>query len=259
MTRSGRPLRPCWWRRWRNVANEGFNELEGNLAADDYLGKQTGKTNTFNAGNYYLAFLGTPSTTGLWELQFGGHHFAFANTYSNGQLTGVTPSFRGVEPIAAVTVNGHTYQSMEQERAAFGALLSSLSTRQQDTARLSVMFHDILLGPGRDGQFPTNRQGIKIGSLSADQKKLVLNAIRLYVNDLDPATVAAVLASYTAHLDDTYLAFSGSPTMQQTGDYVRLDGPRVWIEYSGQPSRDIPGTTHPHSVWRDRQTDYGGQ
>lgn len=242
----------------RDIPNEGFNELEGNLAADEYLGKLIGKTDFFTAGNYYMAFLGTPSTTGLWELQFGGHHFAFANTYKEGKLTGVTPSFRGVEPIAPVTVNGHTYQSMEGERAAFASLLGSLTGSQQSAARLSGSFSDILLGPDRDGQFPATKQGLKASELTTDQKKLVLEAINRYVNDLDPATVADVLASYTKDLDNTFIAFSGSGTMSQPGDYVRIDGPRVWIEYSGQASRDIPGTVHPHSVWRDHTSDYGG-
>lgn len=242
----------------QNVPNEGYDELEGNLAADEYLGTLTGKTNLFNAGNYYMAFLGTPTVTGLWELQFGGHHFAVANTYNGGKLTGVTPSFRGVEPIAPVTINGHTHQSLEQERQAFATMLGSLSNNEQTTAKLTSTFRDVLLGPDRDGQFPTTRQGMKVGDLNAAQKKLVLNAIKLYVNDLDPAAVAPTLASYTADLANTYVAFSGSGTMSQAGDYIRIDGPRVWIEYSGQGSRDIPGTVHPHSVWRDRVSDYGG-
>ena len=242
----------------QNVPNEGFDELEGNLAADEYLGNLIGKTSTFNSGNYYLAFLGTPSTSGLWELQFGGHHFAVANTYNSGKAIGFTPSFRGVEPIAPVTVNGRTYQPAEQERQAFATLLGSLSSSEQATAKLSATFRDVLLGPGADGQFPNTRQGLKVGDLSAAQKKLVLNAIKLYVNDLEPTSVATVLAKYTADLDNTYIAYSGSGTMSQPGDYVRIDGPQVWIEYSGQGSRDIPGTVHPHSVWRDRLTDYGG-
>ena len=242
----------------QGVPNEGFDELEGNLAADEYLGNFINKTGTFNAGNYYLAFLGTPSRSDLWELQFGGHHFAVANTYNGGKLTGVTPSFRGVEPIAPVTVNGRTHQSMEGERAAFGQMLGSLTKQQQEVARLPATFRDVLLGPGQDGQFPIAKQGLKVGELTAAQKKLVLKAIGLYVNDLDPVTVAPVLESYTTDLDNTYVAFSGSGTMSQAGDYVRIDGPRVWIEYSGQASRDIPGTVHPHSVWRDHVTDYGG-
>ena len=242
----------------RNVPNEGFDELEGNWAADTYFGTTTGKTDTFNAGNFFIALLGTPSVAGLWELQFGGHHYAFANTYNAGKTTGVTPAFRGVEPMTAVTVNGRTYQPVEQERLAFATLLGGLSSGEQATAKLSATFRDILLGPGRDGQFPTTKQGLKVGDLPAARRTLVLNAIRLYVNDLDPATAAPILAKYTADLADTYLAYSGSETMSQPNDYVRIDGPTVWIEYSGQPSRDFPGTIHPHSVWRDRFTDYGG-
>ncbi len=242
----------------RQGPNEGFDELAGNWAADDYFGTTTGKTETFNAGNFYVAFLGTPSTTGLWELQFGGHHYAFANTYNRGKITGVTPAFRGIEPMTAVTVNGRTYQPMEQERQAFAQMLASLSSSERATAKLSATFRDVLLGPGKDGQFPTTKQGLRVGDLPTAKQKLVLNAISLYVNDLDPATAAPVLAAYSAGLADTYVAYSGSETMSQSGDYVRIDGPNVWIEYSGQPSRDFPGTTHPHSVWRDRTSDYGG-
>lgn len=242
----------------QNVPNEGFDELEGNLAADDYLGQYTGKTSTFSSGNYFLAFLGTPSPTGLWELQFGGHHFAFANTYKRGNVIGVTPSFRGVEPIAPVTTNGRTYQPLEQERQAFATLLAGLSSTEQATAKLPASFRDVLLGPGRDGQFPATKQGLRVGALSKAKQTLVLDAIKRYVNDLDSETAAAVLARYTADLADTYVAFAGSGTLNQEGDYVRIDGPRVWIEYSAQPSRDIPGLPHPHSVWRDRTDDYGG-
>ena len=160
-----------------NATNEGYDEMLGNLVADDYLGTIGGGT-TYSAGNFYLAFLGTPSTTGLWELQFGGHHYTFANTYNGGRITGVTPSFRAVEPATAVSANNRTYQPTEQERQAFAALLGSLSSSEQTTARLSASFSDVLLGPGRDGQFPATRQGLQVGTLSADKKALVLNSIR---------------------------------------------------------------------------------
>jgi hypothetical protein len=241
----------------QNVTNEGYDEMEGNLAADDYLAANGGGT-TYGAGNYYLAFLGTPSTTGLWELQFGGHHYTFANTYNGGKITGVTPSFRAVEPMAAVTVGSRTYQPVEQERQAFADLLAGLSSTELATAKLSTTYTDILLGPGVDGQFPTTKQGLKAGNLSTTAKTLVLNAIKLYTNDLDSETAATVLATYTADLDNTYVAYSGTGTMSTQNDYIRLDGPHVWIEYSTQGGIVIRNTPHPHSVWRDRTGDYGG-
>ncbi len=236
----------------QGVPNEGYDELEGVRAADDYLAVTNGNSGLFGSGNFYLAFLGTPSTTGLWELQYGGHHFAVANTYNGGKVTGLTPSFRGVEPLAPFTRNGRTYEPMGQERQAFADLLGSLSSSEQATAKLSTSFSDILLGPGKDNQFPATKQGLKVENLTAAKKALVLNAIKLYVNDLTPDLSAPVLAQYTADLDNTYIAYVGSGTLNTQSDYVRIDGPGVWIEYSAQ------GAAHPHSVWRDRSSDYGG-
>lgn len=238
--------------------NEGYDELQGILAADDYFGKTTGKTDVFGPGNYCLAFLGEPSTASLWELQFGGHHFAFANTYNGGKITGVTPSFRGVEPATAVKADGRTYQPLAQEGETFAKLIQSLSDAETSSAKLSNTFSDVLLGPGKDGMFPNAKQGLKVGALNSAGQKQVLKAIGLYVNDLDAATAKGVMAKYTAALAETYVAYSGSGTVNAANDYVRIDGPGVWIEYSVQPSRDFPGTTHPHLVWRDRQSDYGG-
>jgi Protein of unknown function (DUF3500) len=238
--------------------NEGFDEWQGALAADDYFGQETGKKQLFNSGNFFIAFLGKPSATELWELQCGGHHFAFGNTYKSGKLIGATPSFRGVEPEQSIEMNGRIYQPLAQEHAAFSKILAVLSETERNSAKLSTNFRDILLGPNKDGQFPNVKQGIKIGTLASAQQAAIIEAIKLYVNDLDATTANQIMAKYTTELPDTYLAYSGSGTMNNGGDYIRLDGASLWIEYSAQPSRDFPNTAHPHSVWRDRQSDYGG-
>ena len=45
--------------------------------------------------------------------------------------------------------------------------------------------------------------------------------------------------------------------MTEKGDYIRIDGPSVWIEFSMQNGIVLSGA-HPHAVWRDKQTDYAG-
>jgi hypothetical protein len=203
-----------------------------------------------------MAFLGTPSMTGTWELQFGGHHLAFANTYANGVLVGATPSFRACEPFGAFTSGGNSYQPIGQEQVALAAMLAGLDATQTTTARLSTTFTDILLGPNKDWQFPTVKSGLRCNTLTAAQKALVINAIRTYVNDIDDTNAATILSLYESQIDDTYIAFSGNATLSVRNDYVRIDGPRVWIEYSVQGGI-VLSAPHPHSVWRDRQTDYG--
>lgn len=242
-----------------NPTNEGYDEMIGNLVADNYLAVNGGGT-TYGAGNFYLSILGTPSTTGLWELLFTGHHYTQPYTFNGPQGSGYTPAFRGVEPTGSVsnTANGRTYEPMEQERLAFAAMLTGLSSNEQTTAKLSSTFSDLVLGPGQDWKFPTTKVGLRVGGLSQDKRELVLNAIKLYVNDLDATTAATVLAKYTSELADTYIAYSGNTSVTVQNDYIRIDGPSVWIEFSYQGGVIIRNTPHPHSVWRDRTTDYGG-
>ena len=237
--------------------DEGYGEIESAWAADDFFGEKTGKSDMFNSGMYFIAFLGKPSITGLWELQFGGHHFAFADTFDNGKIIGTTPCFRGAEP-SIFEYKGKKYQPLEQEKLAFTNVLNELTEQEKKTAKISFTFRDILLGPNQDGKFPNEHQGIKVGGLTKKQQNLVIKAIELYVKDLDNETAKIFMKKYTDDLANTFVAYSGSGNMNQVSDYIRIDGPNVWIEYSAQPSRDFPGKTHPHSVWRDRKSDYGG-
>ncbi|MEZ0538333.1 DUF3500 domain-containing protein [Fibrella arboris] len=240
-----------------NTTDEGYDEMLGNLVADDYL-NTIGGGSAYGAGNFYISFLGTPSTSSLWEILFTGHHYTQPYTFNAGVLTGVTPAFRGVEPAAAVSANNRSYQPFEQERQVFAAMLSGLSSSEQATAKLAGTFTDLVLGPGKDNQFPATKLGVKVGNLSAAEQALVLNAIKLYVNDLEATTAATILTKYTAELAATYVAYSGTTAVASANDYVRIDGPSVWIEFSYQGGVIIRNTPHPHSVWRDHTGDYGG-
>ncbi|MCM0619517.1 DUF3500 domain-containing protein [Nocardioides bruguierae] len=237
-------------------AGLGWDEITMHLDADDYLG-ENGGGDTYGRENFYLAFLGKPRAKGTWELQFGGHHLAVANTYTDGQLVGATPSFRGIEPNGRFTWDGETMKVMRRKERAFTAMLASLTSAQQSTAQLSDVYSDLALGPGNDWQFPTTREGLRVGTLSAAQKKKVLAAIGTYVHDVADADAAVIMKRYRSEINKTYVAWSGTTALTERNDYVRIDGPSVWIEFSMQGGIVLSGN-HPHSVWRDRVTDYGG-
>lgn len=235
---------------------EGYTEVQHVLLADDYLGANGGGTSTYGAGNYYIALLGTPSLTGTWQLQYGGHHIAVAATCKNGVITGSTPYFEAVEPASFVS-NGTTIQVMGNEQAGMVAMLAGLSATQLASAKLSTALTDILLGPGNDGKFPTAKSGLAVSTLTTAQKALVLAAMKPWVQDVDDVTSAALLKTYESELDQTYIAYSGTTSCNANGDYVRIDGPSVWIEFSGQRGIVFQNLTHYHTIWRDRQRDYG--
>jgi hypothetical protein len=238
------------------AANEGYDELEQVLNADDYLLAETGEAG-FSSSNYHIAFLGTPAATGTWQLYFGGHHFALSNTYRDGQMIGATPSFRGVEPFTPFTMNGRENAPMVQEQAAFAAALGSLSEAEATKATLAGTYTNIIAGPQQDDTIPTAQEGLRLGETSPEVQALVLAAIETYVRDVNETGADVIMAKYRAELADTFLGFAGTRTVDAENDYVRIDGPSVWIEFSLQPGRSLPGI-HPHSVWRDKTADYGG-
>jgi len=117
----------------------------------------------------------------------------------------------------------------------------------------------VLLGPGEDGQFPETKEGIKVSELSPQQKKLVLKAIHPWVANVDDATAQQLMKTYERELNETYVSYSGGTALDTQGDYVRIDGPGVWIEFVCQNGIVFQGKIHYHTVYRDHTRDYGSE
>jgi Protein of unknown function (DUF3500) len=232
---------------------EGYSEFLQINAADEYLGlKQSGYSDDL----YIIAFLGVPSATGTWMLQFGGHHYAQNITYAAGKVVSTTPSHQGVEPLSYIT-NSKTYNPLKNDHAGMVRMLAGFTETQLTAAKLSAKFGDLLLGAGKDGQFPATKLGVKVSSLSMSQKALVLAAMKPWTQDVDDATGVSMLSIYEKELDDTYVSFSGSASLSNNADYVRIDGPSVWIELVCQGGVVYSGI-HYHAIYRDHARDYNG-
>jgi hypothetical protein len=213
----------------------------------------------YGSGLYYLAFLGTPSADGTWQLHFGGHHLAVNLTYKDGRVAGASPFFLGVEPTTWTDDDGTTYAPLATMRDGLLALTGSLNTEQLATAKLSESFSDVLLGPGQDGQFPETKEGIKVSTLSPKQKQLVLKAIHPWIANVDDATAKKLMKTYEHELNQTYVAYSGTTALDTQGDYVRIDGPGVWVEFVCQNGVVYRDQIHYHTVYRDHTRDYGSE
>lgn len=60
---------------------------------------------------------------------------------------------------------------------------------------------------------------------------------------------------------DTCIAWAGNssgPDVEVDGTYMRIDGPRLWLEVAVQNGVVISGETHYHTIYRDKTMDYGG-
>ena len=238
------------------LSAQGYDQVQTIQAADDWLNKNSSSgTDSFGSDtDYYIAVYGTPSTTDPFMVQFGGHHLARNYTYK-GTTASVTPDFTGTEP-KSFTVANTTVEPLKEKAGTLFAAFDSLSADQDAQAKLTGTINDILMGPSVDnGTFPTT-EGVAVSSLSADQKKLVLAAIAAWVNDAAPAEAASLLKTYESQLDQTRIAYANTKTVDGENTYLRIDGPRVWIELVNTRSRSTPNV-HYHGVWRDKNDDYG--
>ncbi len=247
------------------TSNNGYDEFNSIRLADTYLSTVGGGSN-YSEGEYIIAFLGTPSTTGKWQLQFGGHHYAQNITYDAGVVTSITPSHQGVEPVTWTT-SGTTYAPMTDERSGMAEMLASFSTAELATAKISSTFTDCLMVPGSTtNSFPSTKQGIQVSTLSAAAQAKVLAAMMPWINDLDAASAASFTSLYTNELAGTYVTYASNSSgssgnagsfLTANTDYVRIDGPSVWIEFICQSGVVLSGI-HYHTVFRDHNRDYIG-
>ncbi len=238
------------------LSAEGYSQVETVQKADDWLKKNSASgTDSFGSDtDYYIAVYGTPSTSSPFMVQFGGHHLARNYTYK-GTTASITPDFTGTEP-KTFTVADTTVQPLKEKAGTLFSLFDSLTAAQDAKAQLSSNINDILMGPGVDsGKFPAS-DGVKVSDLSAAQKKLVTAAIAAWVDDASPGESASLMKIYEAQLDQTTIAYANSKTVGGENTYLRIDGPRVWIELVNTRSRSTPNV-HYHGVYRDKTDDYG--
>lgn len=235
------------------LTSSGQTYVTNILAADDYLNANGGGS-TYGSGNYYVSFLGTPSTTGAWILEFTGHHYTYLYSInSSNSAVSLTPNFVGVEPVS-FTSNGSTIQAMASRQQALLAMLDGLSSTELASAEITGI-SDLVVGPQEDGNFPS-QSGLAVSGLSDTEKALVKAAIASYADDANGTGQYDAYTTDTA-LNSTYISWANYSDLATKGSYVRIDGPRVWIEFSVQGGV-VLSANHYHSIWRDKTYDYGG-
>lgn len=260
-------------------------------------GGGTGLALDYGTDLYSIAFVGTPSATAPWILQIAGHHLAYNITYNTGKVS-ATPNFVGVEPpnwtVASdgtVTVTGNAtstgkaHAPMERQRAAVYNLAEALyaDSSTSAAAKLSGTFTDVIMGASgnSDGNFkslvyPTSGRGLQYSAMSARQQSYVRTAIEAWVNTQASDVASSLLGAYLADdaLANTYVGYgvgqngvkadfsaypnSVSSPLEAQHSYIRIDGPRVWIEFVVQQGIVYGTDVHYHTIWRDKTNDYGG-
>ncbi len=150
----------------------GYQKALDIVMADEALERTSAPTRPagnavrFGRAEYYAAVLGTPSTTTVWMLQFGGHHLALNVTLSGGSNV-LTPSHVGTQP-AVYSLEGRTIRPLGDELDKGLALMASLTPDQLKQATLGYRVADTVLAAGQDGKV-IQPEGLRAAALTAAQ------------------------------------------------------------------------------------------
>ena len=210
----------------------------------------------FGKDLYYFSFLGMPSETAPWILQFGGHHLAL-NITIIGERGLLTPSLTGAQP-ALYASGGKTIRPLGQESDKAIALLNALDETQKKQAILNYRVGDLVLGPGQDGRTIVP-EGLKVSALNDKQRAMLLDVIGEWTGIVHDSAAAVRMAQMKADLSATWFAWSGPTTVQPGRNitaYYRIQGPHLIIEYAPQQMGGDP-SNHVHTIYRDPTNDYG--
>jgi hypothetical protein len=234
------------------LSPQGYKKVVQIVEGDEMLKKAEGGRLMFGHDEYYVSFLGQPSTNEAWMIQFGGHHLGLNITLVGNQGT-LAPSHTGAQP-AIYELEGKTVRPLGREVDKAFALMSSLNEAQRKQAILGFQMHDLVLGPGRDGQ-TIEPEGIKGSSLTDKQRELLLDLAGEWTGIMHETVANAKMDEMKKNVAETWFAWSG-PTTEGAAAYFRIQGPTVIIEYAPQRLGGDP-TKHIHTIYRDPTNDYG--
>ncbi|MFN7732351.1 MAG: DUF3500 domain-containing protein [Pirellula sp.] len=236
------------------LSPRGYEKVLQIVESDEVLKKQSGRGGRLNFGadEFYLSFVGKPSETAPWMLQFGGHHLGINVTFA-GERSTMAPSFVGAQP-AVYQIEGKTRRPLGAEVDKSYALLKTLSEAQRKKAVLGFEVRNLVLGPGRDGQM-VEPEGIPGSELSESQQSQLIDLASEWTNMLPDAIAKEKLEEMRKNVAETWFAWSGS-TEPGAPAYFRIHGPTVFIEFAPQSMGGDPNN-HIHTMYRDPNNDYG--
>lgn len=237
------------------LSPQGYEKVLQIVEAEEVLRKSEGGGRLmFGRDEYYVSFLGQPSATEPWMIQFGGHHLGLNITLLGEQGT-LAPSHTGAQP-AVYELEGKTVRPLGREVDKAFALVGSLDEAQRKQAILGFQMRDLALGPGRDGQ-TIQPEGIKGSALTEKQREMLLDLASEWTGIMRELFAKVKMDELKKHMAETWFAWSG-PTEKGAAAYFRIQGPTLLIEYAPQRMGG-DATKHIHTIYRDPTNDYGAK
>ncbi|WP_299772479.1 DUF3500 domain-containing protein [uncultured Pseudoteredinibacter sp.] len=254
-----------------STSSQGYQKIWAAVRGDDEL-KREGenrelkstkfftKNRSLGAMDYWVSFYGSPLKDKSWSYMITGHHLAANFTIVDGKVTFV-PMFYGSDPdrISQGAHAGHKFLAQERNRGY--EFLASLSPKQQKVAIVADEYPKNkfgavdFAGPGKKDAKREYR-GISWSQLDDVQKQLFWQLVKEYVENAD-FDVAQNQLDKIQHdgLEKLHFMWMG-PKDGSEKVFFRVHGPSILIDFVDQRT-GFDWNTHPHTIVRDPNNDYG--
>ena len=200
---------------------------------------------------YFFSIFGTPSRDKPWGWRVEGHHLSL-NFACSGNGASATPSFYGTNPGEVRQGPRSGLRVLGREEDLGRKLLTSLSPEQKSQALLSSTApKDILNDPKRESY--TDAEGLPVSAMRPEQVRLLEEILREYLGRHRPEIESSEWERiHQTDWSSVRFAWAGGSERGQ-GHYYRIQGKTFILEYDNTQNEG----NHPHSIWRDRERDFG--
>lgn len=225
--------------------------LEEILAHEETVGFQRG------AEDYHVAVFGEPDPDGAWALRFEGHHVSLNVTLLPDRVA-VTPSFLGADPAPVPTGVRAGFTPLGHEQRWGFRLLASLNPGQRaaavlgDEAPSEIVSTQFQREPAMWARWRErlSPDGVAASTFDDGQRRLLrrllLEVAGTYPDEVSRPWVEAL------DLDGLTFAWLGA-TEPGAPHYFRIQGDDFVYELDAAQEKG----RHVHSVWRQREGDFG--
>ncbi len=248
-----------------SLSVRGLRKTRDIMRLNTTMAEMRNNFDEYGEDRYYFTVMGEPSSTDPWGWQLDGHHL-IVNYFVLGDQVVMTPTFMGSEPVVAESGRYQGVSVMQEEQNKGLDLIGALTAAQRERTILEVSkTGNNNLGEAFKDNFDLEYAGIPASDLDPSQRKLLMELIAEYIENMDEGHARLRLEEIRGQLDRTWFGWIGG-TEPDSVFYYRIHSPVVLIEFDHQrpvgmrdrfPDRR-PNRQHIHTVVRTPNgNDYG--
>ena len=238
-----------------SLSEQGYKKANSIMELENILREieERGSSDTYRDPlNYYITIFGTPSKEKPWGWRMEGHHLAINFSSVNNEIGSSTPTFWGSNPGIVPRGEEKGKEILKLETDLGFELCNSFTDEQKKKVILSERaYPEIIMGNKLKAQL-IEPLGLGYKEMNDSQQKLLVRLLEVYIRNYQLGFSNKLMDKIKkVGLENLSFAWAGG-LIPGTGNYYRLQGPSLLIEYDNTQNN----ANHVHTAVRDLTNDF---